>query len=134
MCEDFSGDMQSDFRTVLNSIRMGLRAVSDPGSTGYYQDVKRSSQEFDRKVRTVLRGLTVFFRHLEFLNVFRYGLFCYQYFCHKLMRWMVPFLLVSAFVSSGFLAKGSLHTGVFAGSWRFMPSHWEDGDGQFLTV
>lgn len=100
VCRDFSGEMQSDFRTVLNSVKLGLRGVSDPCAIGYYQDLADEGREFDRKVRTVLRGLTVFFRHLEFLNVFRYGMFSYQIFCHKLLRWVVPFFLLLAFVSN----------------------------------
>lgn len=103
VCRDFSGEMQSDFRTVLNSVKMGLRAINDSGALGYYKDVSDSKREFDRKVRTVLRGLTVFLRNLEFLNPSKYGFFSYQYFCHKLLRWLVPIFLVSAFVSNGFL-------------------------------
>ena len=95
VCQDFSPDMQSDFRTVLNSMRIGLRGVSDSDVVGYYPDVANPSREFDRKVRTVLRGMTVFFRNIEFLNPFQYGLFAYQYCCHKLMRWLVPFFLLS---------------------------------------
>jgi len=106
VCRDFTGDMQSDFRTVLNSVRMGLRAVNDSGALGYYKDVSDSKKEFDRKVRTVLRGLTVFLRNLEFLNPSNYGFFSYQYFCHKLLRWLVPIFLISAFVSNGFLVDG----------------------------
>lgn len=100
VCRDFSGEMQSDFRTVLNSMRLGLRGISDPESIGYYQDISDSKKEFDRKVRTVLRGLTVFFRNLEFLNIFRFGLFSYQYFCHKLLRWLVPLFLVTALATN----------------------------------
>lgn len=107
VCQDFSGEMQSDFRTVLNSIRMGLRGVSDPEAIGYYQDVSDEKMEFDRKVRTVIRGLTVFFRHLEFLNMFQYGFFSYQYFCHKLLRWLVPLFLCIALVSNFILAVKS---------------------------
>lgn len=107
VCEDFSGNMQSDFRTVLNSIKKGFRCVSDPNAIGYYLDVKEKGQEFERKVRTVLRGLTVFFNHLEFLNVFRYGLFSYQFFCHKLLRWLVPLFLSVAFISNLFLVLKS---------------------------
>lgn len=103
VCRDFSGEMQSDFRTVLNSVRMGLRAVNDSGALGYYKDVSDSKREFDRKVRTVLRGLTVFFQNLEFLNISKFGFFSYQYFCHKLLRWLVPIFLISAFVSNGLL-------------------------------
>jgi len=107
VCQEFSADMQSDFRTLLNSIRMGLRGISDPEATGSYLDVSDSAREFDRKVRTVLRGLTVFFRHLEFLNIFRYGIFSYQFFCHKLLRWLVPLFLIVAFVTNCYLASRS---------------------------
>jgi hypothetical protein len=91
VCRDFSGDMQSDFRTVLNS-----------------------------KVRTVIRGQTVFFRNLEFLNFFRYGLFSYQYFCHKLLRWLVPVFLATALVSNFFLVFDSwFYTLAFLGQLAF---------------
>ena len=108
VCDDFSGNMQSDFRTVLSSIKKGLRCIIDPKAVGYYLDVKGKSKEFDRKVRTVLRGLTVYFNHTELLNIFKYGLFSYQYFCHKLLRWTVPVFLVTALLSNAFLAVDSL--------------------------
>lgn len=107
VCEHFAEEMQSDFRSVLNSVKMGLRGVSDPLAIGYYLDVSDDKQEFDRKVRTVLRGLTVFFGHPEFLNIFRYGFFSYQYFCHKLLRWLVPLFLFIALVTNLMLAPTS---------------------------
>jgi len=58
-------------------------------------------------VRTVVRGLTVFFKHVEFLNIFQYGLFSYQFFCHKLLRWLVPFFLISALASNVILSVTS---------------------------
>jgi len=107
VCRDFSGEMQSDFRTVLNSMKLGLRGVSDPDAIGYYQDVADNKREFDRKIRTVLRGLTVFFLNTEFLNPFRYGLFAYQYFCHKLLRWLVPIFLLSGLAANVVLSISS---------------------------
>lgn len=107
VCQDFSSEMQSDFRTLLNSMRLGMRGVSDPGAVGFYPDVADNRKEFDRKVRTVLRGLTVFFRNLEFLNPVRYGFFSYQFFCHKLLRWLVPLFLLLAFFSNVMLAAQS---------------------------
>lgn len=128
VCSDFSGEMQSDFRTVLNSMRLGMRGVSDPKAIGYYQDISDNRREFDRKIRTVIRGLTVFFRNLEFLNPFRYGLFSYQYFCHKLLRWLAPLFLLDAFIANAVLSLHSvgysivflLHLGFYGialGSW-----------------
>ena len=108
VCQDFSGEMQSDFRTVLNSMKLGLRGVSDPDAIGYYPDVADNKREFNRKVRTVLRGQTVFFKNLEFLNCFRYGIFSYQYFCHKLLRWLVPVFMVIALVLNILLVFSSI--------------------------
>jgi cellulose synthase/poly-beta-1,6-N-acetylglucosamine synthase-like glycosyltransferase len=89
----WSDDLQSDFNTVLNSVLMGLRAVSDPSAIGYYRNISDEKKEYDRKVRTVLRGIAVFMRSLHLLNSFRYGLFSWQLFSHKLCRWLVPFAL-----------------------------------------
>lgn len=108
VCEDFSSVMQSDFRTLLNTVKRGMRGVSDPEAMGYYVDIEDDSKEFERKIRTVLRGLTVFLTHLEFINIFRYGLFSYQYLCHKMMRWLVPLFLIFAFSVNAFLSIGSI--------------------------
>jgi hypothetical protein len=107
VCRDFSVEMQSDFRTVLNCIKLGMRALNDPLAVGYYKDVSDGRQEFDRKVRTILRGITVFFNNTEYLNVFKYGFFSYQYFCHKLLRWLVPVLLILCLLFNIFLAQRS---------------------------
>ena len=108
VCRDFSDNMQSDFKTILNSIKLGQRGVSDANAVGYYLDVHVQKMELNRKVRTVIRGLTVFFQHLELLNVFRYGLFEYEFLCHKLLRWLVPFFIVTAFVTNALMAVESI--------------------------
>lgn len=107
VCRDFSGDVQSDFRTLLSSMKLGMRGVSDPDAVGHYLDIANEKKEFERKVRTVLRGLTVFFNHCEFLNVRKYRLFSYQFFCHKLLRWLVPFFLLIAFLTNVLLVPAS---------------------------
>jgi cellulose synthase/poly-beta-1,6-N-acetylglucosamine synthase-like glycosyltransferase len=107
VCQDFSGDLDSDFRVLLASVKKGLRGVSDPASIGYYRDISDPTLEFERKVRTVLRGLTVFFKNTEFLNIFKYGMFSYQYFCHKLLRWLVPVFLIIVFISLAILSVKS---------------------------
>lgn len=95
VCRDWADDLQSDFNTVLNSIKKGYRAVADDDVIGYYKNIKKGQSEFHRKVRTMVRGITVFFRTLDLLNPFRYGLFAWQLLSHKLMRWLVPFFLLA---------------------------------------
>lgn len=103
VCNDWASDLQSDFNTLLNSVKIGLRGVSDPDSIGYYKNIADAKKEFDRKVRTVLRGISVFMKSLPLLNPFKYGLFSWQLFSHKLCRWLVPFAMIIAFLSNFFL-------------------------------
>jgi cellulose synthase/poly-beta-1,6-N-acetylglucosamine synthase-like glycosyltransferase len=104
VCQEWAPDLQSDFNTLMNSVKMGLRGVLDPESIGYYKDIADPQREFDRKVRTVLRGISVLMKNLPMLNPWRYGLFSWQLFSHKLCRWLVPFAMGLAFVSNVFLA------------------------------
>jgi glycosyltransferase involved in cell wall biosynthesis len=108
VCQDWAMDLQSDFNTLLNSVKTGLRGVSDLESIGYYKNIVDEKKEFGRKVRTVLRGISVFMRGLPLLNPFKYGLFSWQLFSHKLCRWMVPFALIGAFVSNLLLTSYSV--------------------------
>src|SRR5262245_37893271 len=103
----WSDELQSDFNTVLNSVRMGLRAVSDPDSMGYYKNIADERKEYDRKVRTVLRGISVFMRSLALANPMRYPLFAWQMLSHKLCRWLVPFAMMVAFAGNAVLALSS---------------------------
>jgi hypothetical protein len=61
--------------------------------------VKDPKQEFQRKVRTLIRGMTALFAHGRLLNPFRYGLFAFALWSHKVLRWTVPFFLLIALLS-----------------------------------
>jgi hypothetical protein len=71
---------------------------------GHYQDVADPGKEYQRKLRTVIRGLTALARHPEVLNPTKFGLFAWQVFSHKLMRWAVPWFLIVLFAVSIVLA------------------------------
>jgi cellulose synthase/poly-beta-1,6-N-acetylglucosamine synthase-like glycosyltransferase len=108
VCQDWAVDLQSDFNTLINSVKMGLRGVVDRDSVGYYKNIADEKKEYERKVRTVLRGISVFMRSLPMLNVFRYGFFSWQLFSHKLCRWLVPFAVILVFVTNVFLISHSI--------------------------
>ncbi len=107
VCTPWADDLQSDFNTLLNSMKAGLRGVSDLGSVGYYRNLTDEKKEYQRKVRTVLRGIAVLMRSLPMLNPFQYGMFAWQLFSHKLCRWLVPFAMIGALVSNIVLATQS---------------------------
>lgn len=111
VCDEWDIYSPSDFNTALNSARQGLVAVTAPDVLGFYQDVADASKEYQRKVRTIIRGLTALSRHPEVLNPFRFGRFAFQVFGHKLMRWAVPWFQVLLFATSVLLAgKGGIYT------------------------
>ncbi len=103
----WSDDLQSDFNTLLNSMRMGLRGVADPESVGYYKNIADEHKEYERKVRTVLRGISVLMRNLSLVNPLRHSVFAWQLLSHKLCRWLVPFAMMMAFASNALLALSS---------------------------
>ncbi|MEO1480793.1 MAG: glycosyltransferase [Myxococcota bacterium] len=93
VCESWDTKSPSDFNTAVNCARKGYVAISSPRVLGLYRDVK-GRQEYGRKVRTVLRGITAVARNTDVLNPFRFGLFAFQMISHKIMRWAVPWLLI----------------------------------------
>lgn len=100
VCEHWDISSPSDFNTALNCANLGVRAVTAPDVLGFYQDIQDAKKEYQRKVRTVLRGISALASHSEVLNIRRYGLFAFEVISHKVMRWMVPwFLLLFFFVS-----------------------------------
>ena len=102
-CQNWAPDLQSDFNTLLNAVKLGMKGISDPQSIGYYENIADERKEFQRKVRTVLRGIAVLMRNRQLLNPFRRGLFAWQLISHKICRWAVPFFLTLAMISNAFL-------------------------------
>jgi cellulose synthase/poly-beta-1,6-N-acetylglucosamine synthase-like glycosyltransferase len=107
LCDDFSEVLPSDFRSALIAVKNGKRAVVAPGAFGYYEDVAAGVGSWNRKVRTIIRGLTTLFAEASLLNPVRFGLFAWQLWSHKLARWTVPFALLAMLVGSGALAFSS---------------------------
>jgi glycosyltransferase involved in cell wall biosynthesis len=105
VCEPWHTDKTSDFFVVLNTVAAGMRAVVDPASIGRYGLSRSDRSELQRKVRTIVNGLDVFFMYAGLLNFFRYGLFSWQLVSHKLCRWLVPAAMLVILISNCFLWK-----------------------------
>lgn len=115
VCRKWSADRQSDFSTALNAVDLGLRAVLDPETAGYYRNIADDRRERGRKTRTVVRGLAVLARNRRMLNPFRYGLFAWELASHKLCRWLVPMAMIAAAVANLFLvSRAPVYAAAFA--------------------
>ncbi|MCG8486021.1 MAG: glycosyltransferase family 2 protein [Chromatiales bacterium] len=92
-----------DFYSVLNTVEQGYRAISISESFGYMKAAESHKDEFNRKVRTLIRGITALFKKARLLNPISYPRFSLYLISHKLIRWLVPFFLISLLVSNLFL-------------------------------
>lgn len=114
ICDDWDIYSPSDFNTALNCARNGYVAVTAPDVLGHYQDVADPSKEYQRKLRTIIRGLTALVRHPEVLNPVKYGSFAFQVFGHKLMRWAAPWFQAALLLFSLLLlGQGFIYTLAF---------------------
>lgn len=102
----WNASIPSDFACALMCNRAGLVAVSDPSVRGIYRDIKDPSKEYQRKVRTAIRGMAGLATLGAVLNPFRFGWFAFQVASHKLMRWLVPWFLAGVLLSSIALSLG----------------------------
>lgn len=108
VCSDWDHRIPSDFGAALNCVRLGMRAISDRRVIGYYRNISDPRKEYQRKVRTVTRGMNALRMRAEVLNVFCYGRFSFEVFSHKVMRWATPWFMLAALLMSAALA--SAHT------------------------
>ena len=107
VCRNWASDRQSDFNTLLNAVALGQRGVLDTASAGYYRNIVDDRREFQRKVRTVVRGIAVVAASAHMLDPRRFGLFAWQLASHKLCRWLVPFAMLTALAANVALAPRS---------------------------
>lgn len=109
ICSPWETDIPSDFNTLLNAIKKGYRGVSDNESVGYYHDIADKTKEFNRKIRTVVRGIRVLMKNASALNPFKYGFLSFQLLNHKLFRWLVPFAMIVVLVSNFAILNDELY-------------------------
>ena len=100
VCSQWDIHCPSDFNTALNCVRAGFRAVTAPDVLGYYKDLADPRKEYQRKVRTVLRGITAVTRHPDVLSFARFRWFAVQVWSHKILRWSVPWFLLALLLTT----------------------------------
>ena len=112
LCSGWSPVLASDFMGALRAGRKGYRSIADPSALGRFVALASTQAEMRRKIRTFLRGITVLMANLDLLNPLRYGRFAFQLASHKLLRFVVPFLLVATLMTSVFLSREPLYRAV----------------------
>ncbi|MET0026768.1 MAG: glycosyltransferase [Candidatus Thiodiazotropha sp.] len=111
--DPFIEGVAPDFYSVLNTIEHGYRAISISESFGYMKAAESHRDEFNRKVRTFIRGITALFKKAGLMNPLRYPRFSLYLISHKLIRWLVPFFLLAIFISNLGLLDQNLYFVLF---------------------
>lgn len=106
------GTILDDMFQPLSTIRQGYRSVLDPKAHVYDKWPEQADGEYRRKVRT-LAGNFQLFRLAPWILTW-HNRVLFQLVSHKVMRLIVPYLLVSMLVSSVALAFGSPFFAAFA--------------------
>jgi cellulose synthase/poly-beta-1,6-N-acetylglucosamine synthase-like glycosyltransferase len=119
LCREFPEGLAPDFLSVLDTVGSGFRGVTEPRAVGVMTSVDSSGAEFQRKVRTLLRGMATLRARLGMLNPVRHGAFALLLFSHKLMRWWVPFFLLLLLAANAFLLDGPLYAAFFVAQVAF---------------
>jgi Glycosyl transferase family 2 len=124
LCGPFTEGMAPDFLSALRTVEQGFRAISEPAAMGSMTSVKDPRQEFQRKVRTLIRGLTTLFAHLHLLNPLRFGNFAFVLGSHKVMRWLAPAFMLVALVAPLALIDQPLYIAALVAQLLFYLCAW----------
>lgn len=104
-------DLASDFRSALESVKRGLRAVSEPLAGVRFTATDDPAVEWQRKVRTVRRGIAVLSAYRDLLHP-RYGRAALSLWGHKVARFTSPFALIALLAASAWAAPSSALAGL----------------------
>lgn len=103
----------SDFLICTTLYRQGLRSVFEPSAVCFEDTNRRPGDEMQMRVRVISQTFTDLWRNLDMMNPLRSGFYAIQLISHKVLRYAVPILLFTLFVSNLLLSGGSIFFSVF---------------------
>ncbi len=108
------GFIADDFYISMQVLAQGKKAIFEPKAIGYETFSVKITEEFRRKARYAVGNYQSLFLFTSFWRKpFSWVFFCY--FSHKVLRWILPLLMVVALISLGILAFNSLFYLVLSG-------------------
>ncbi|WP_246123324.1 glycosyltransferase [Marinobacter maritimus] len=94
----------NDFVNPLQIIAKGYRGVFDADARCFEETAGDFDREVARKERIVNRAIRGLMRVGEVMNPAKTGIFSFEVISHKLLRWLIPLLLLAGVVGSVILA------------------------------
>jgi len=97
----------SDLVEPLMILKKGYRIVFEPQALAYEETTGHSSEEFNMRIRVIVRGMNGILFARQLLNPLKYPFVALQLISHKIMRWLVPVFCVVIFVTNAMLVSES---------------------------
>jgi cellulose synthase/poly-beta-1,6-N-acetylglucosamine synthase-like glycosyltransferase len=103
-------EVANDFQIPIDIAARGAGIIYEPRAEAIEHTTELWWEEFQRKVRIILRGLTGYSVLRHRIRGFRR----WQFVSHKLLRWMIGMYLLTAFAANAVLAaQSSFYAGLF---------------------
>ena len=106
--EELDPSIISDFILPIRLRRRGHRVVYAPGAVAEEESGRGFGQELRRRRRIVARSLYGLWREAGALNPFAHPLLAFQILSHKVVRWLVPVLLLVLLGTAAALAAAGV--------------------------
>lgn len=102
--EELAPAVISDFIMPIRVRLRGHDVVYEPRAVAHEETGAGFADEFKRRRRIVARSVYGLWKEPGALNPFRRPLFAFQVLSHKVLRWLVPVLMIFMLASSAWLA------------------------------
>ncbi len=102
-------DLISDFVIAGDVFQRGFITVYGGGAVSSERTHEEAGRELEMRVRIIIRTINALVRRARMLNPFRYGFFSFQLFSHKVLRYLVPELLLAILGSGLYLTFAGGH-------------------------
>jgi cellulose synthase/poly-beta-1,6-N-acetylglucosamine synthase-like glycosyltransferase len=102
---ELAPDIISDLVQPLWVIRQGYKVAFEDRALAYEETTESTKEEFAMRVRVVTRALRGLLSVSDLLKPWKYPWIAFQLFSHKVLRWMVPMLLLLLLASSAALYR-----------------------------
>lgn len=96
-------DIISDLVEPLKILEKGCRIAFEAEAIAYETTTEHSSEEFKMRIRVITRGMHGLLHMKTLLNPLKYGFVAFQLLSHKVLRWLIPVMMIALMASNVFL-------------------------------
>jgi len=93
-----SKEIISDLIEPLMVLQKGYRIVFEPEAIAYEKAAEKVREELKMRIRVISRAMNGFISVKNLFNPFRYPFVAFQLVSHKVLRWLMPLLILALFI------------------------------------